>query len=77
MIKHKKQFGLYHWDTFDNETILITKDWRTLEMAEFDTILEADAFVQEQYAGCISDQGADQVDIVDLQGNVVQSYRVC
>jgi hypothetical protein len=25
MIKHKKTFGLYHWDTFDNEIILIAE----------------------------------------------------
>jgi hypothetical protein len=23
MISHTKKFGIYHWDTFDNETLLI------------------------------------------------------
>ena len=30
MISHKKEFGVYHWDTFDNVTLLI-KDCKTLQ----------------------------------------------
>jgi len=66
-IQHKKPFGIYHWDTFDNETILID---------EADTLKEAEKKVEEQYNGRIRSNGADKVDIVDLEGNVVRSYHV-
>ena len=32
MITHKKEFGIYHWDIFDNETILV---------GEADTLVKA------------------------------------
>lgn len=67
MISHKKQFGIYHWDTFDNTTILID---------EKDTLEQAHAFVQERYKGRIGPTGADQVDIVDQNGNIVDAYKV-
>ncbi len=75
-IQHTKNFGVYHWDTFDNETFLITKNYSTDEKAEFDTIEEAEACVKEIYAGHISDNGADQVDIVNLNGDIVKKFRV-
>ena len=55
MIEHKKQYGVYHWDTFDNETLLM-KDVSSLE--------EAKKFVNEHYKGRISGNGADVVEIV-------------
>lgn len=67
MITHKKDFGIYHWDTFDNETILVDED-STLEGA-VDKVME-------KYAGRISPNGADQVDIVDKDGNIVSKFRV-
>jgi hypothetical protein len=67
MSKHKKKFGVYHWDTFDN-TSLFLKD--------FDTEEEAEAFVHERYAGRIRSTGADRVDIVEGPGHVVQSFSV-
>lgn len=66
-IEHKKSFGIYHWDTFDNETFLVD---------EADNIEEANEKVQEKYKGRISGNGADQVDIVDSKGNVVQKFKV-
>jgi len=66
-ISHTKNFGIYHWDTFDNETILIE---------EKDTLEQARAFVQERYKGRLSPSGADQVDIVNLQGKIVEAYSV-
>lgn len=68
MIQHEKKFGVYHWDTFDNETILVK---------DFDTLTEAQNYVSMQYKGRIVPHGADQVDIVDDKGNVVRSYKVC
>ena len=67
MIEHKKAFGIYHWDTFDNETILID---------EANTQQEAEAKVQKRYGERIRSTGADQVDIVDKKGNVVKKYSV-
>lgn len=66
-IEHKKNFGIYHWDTFDNETWLID---------EADTLEEARGKVMKSYKGRISCNGADVVDIVDLKGNVVANYHV-
>lgn len=65
MIEHSKKFGVYHWDTFDNETIFV---------AEFDDLEEAANFVKQKYN--ISSSGADQVDVVDLNGNVVRKYAI-
>ena len=38
MITHTKEFGIYHWDTFDNETFLV---------GEADTISEAEERVMK------------------------------
>lgn len=67
MILHKKAFGIYHWDTFDDETILVD---------EKDTLAEAKEFIKHKYEGRISKQGADKVEIVDLQGNIVKGFWV-
>ena len=66
-IQHKKEFGVYHWDTFDNEPLLLE---------EFDTLPAAEDYVAKKYKGRISPQGADQVDIVDLKGDIKTRYRV-
>lgn len=63
--KFSKAFGIYHWDTFDNETILI---------GEADTLVEAQEFVQERYKGRLGSNGADRVDIVNQLGDVVDHY---
>jgi len=68
-IQHKKEFGVYHWDTFDNETFLVTG-------GEFDTFDEAVEFVKERYKGRIRSTGADQVDIVDSKGNIREKFPV-
>jgi hypothetical protein len=67
MITHKKKYGIYHWDTFDNETILV---------GEVDTAVEAIEFVNDKYGDRIRRTGADRVDIVDLKGNVLQKFSV-
>lgn len=63
--KFKKAFGIYHWDTFDNETMLI---------GEADTLKEAQEFVQDEYKGRLGPGGADRVDIVNQLGTVVDNY---
>jgi hypothetical protein len=67
-IQHKKPFGVYHWDTFDNNTILIA------ERCTHDAAIK---FIKSTYKKRINLNGADRVDIVDKAGNVVQSYKVC
>lgn len=67
-IQHTKEFGIYHWDTFDNVTLLV---------GEADTKLEAVAIVEKEYGDRISCRGADKVDIVDSNGVVVEDYCVC
>lgn len=59
-------YGVYHWDTFDNVTLLITTK---------PTLKEAEDYVAEHYAGRISPHGADKVDIVH-KGNIVRQYSV-
>lgn len=66
-IKHRKAFGIYHWDTFDNETDLLH---------ETDTLVEASQWVQDKYRNRICGHGADRVDIVDQRGNIVKKFRV-
>lgn len=67
MVTHKKEFGIYHWDTFDNETILVD---------EADTLEAAKKKVAAKYEGRIKKTGADKVEIVDLKGNIIESYSV-
>jgi hypothetical protein len=66
-IEHTKKFGIYHWDTFDNETYMVD---------EADTLAKAESVVKKTYGERIRDTGADQVDIVDSKGNVVKSYKI-
>ena len=66
-IQHTKKFGIYHWDTFDNETFKID---------EADSLVEAEDKVKKRYGDRIRDTGADQVDIVDLKGNIVRVFKV-
>ncbi len=66
-ILHAKEFGIYHWDTFDNETLLI---------AEADTLDLAQGIVTGWFGERISEQGADQIDIVDKNGVVQKKYKI-
>lgn len=66
-IEHKKEFGVYHWDTFDNETFLIH---------ETDTLEDAIKWTEEDYGSKISPIGADQVEIVNKQGDIVKKWKV-
>ena len=68
MIKHKKKFGIYHWDTFDNSTILID---------EADTYKICEEKVKKRYKSRINNKGADTVEIVNLKGDVLKSFSVC
>ena len=67
MISHKKKYGVYHWDTFDNET------WLQFEDDSFQNCLD---WVKEYYVDRIRDSGADKVDIVDNEGDVKKSFRI-
>ena len=65
--QHTKEFGVYHWDTFDNETLLLD---------EFSSLKQAQEYVAEKYKGRISATGADQIDIINKAGDLLESYNV-
>ncbi len=69
VIKHTKKYGVYHWDTFDDEY---------LKLKEFDGLDEAVEYVEDHYKGRIDEaKGADQVDIVNLhKGGIVRRFKV-
>jgi hypothetical protein len=70
MLQHKKAFGVYHWDTFeplDEDTSLV---------AEADTLAEAERLVSDKYGLRIRSSGADRVDIVNQDGDIVRQYKV-
>ena len=64
-IWHKKEFGIYHWDTFDDGLGLV---------GEADTLKEAKEKVMDKYGHEMG--GADRVDIVDKNGSVKETYNV-
>jgi hypothetical protein len=64
-IWHKKNFGIYHVDTFDNVAGLFD---------EAHTLKEAREKVMDKYGHKLG--GADRVDIVDKNGTVKESYDV-
>lgn len=66
-ISHKKEYGLYHWDTFDNETFLVD---------EADTLEEIQVKLKDHYGDRLRKDGADRADIVDSKGNVIKKYNV-
>lgn len=66
-IKHKKEFGVYYWDTFDDATFLV---------GEYDTFHEAQSSINKAYRGRIDDGGADKVDIVDSNGDILRQFSV-
>jgi len=67
MKKHTKCFGVYHWDTFDNETMLI---------AEFDGFNETMDWIHKHYGTRLHPVGADRVDVVNQEGTVIRSMSV-
>jgi len=66
--KKIKPFRIFHWDTFDNTTILVD---------EAMTLRSALMKVEKKYKDRISISGADRVDIVNREGAVVRAYSVC
>jgi hypothetical protein len=63
----REKFAVCHWDTFDNETFTVGGA-KTLE--------EAVALVEKKYGSRLRDDGADRVEIVDLDGKVVRRWGV-
>lgn len=66
-ITHKKKFGIYHWDTFDNKTFLVE---------ETDTLDDAKQYISTVYEEKLHLNGADRVEIMDLKGNVIERFNV-
>lgn len=64
--KQAKDYGIFYWDTFDNETFWI---------AEADTLKQADKWIRANYE--VADNGGDRVEIVlKLSGDIVKRYNV-
>jgi hypothetical protein len=68
-----KEYGIYHWDTFDepgNDTVLV---------GEADDWVEAMSFVYQNYGDRIDFHGADQVQIVQFhngQGTIIERFQI-
>lgn len=60
-----EKFVVMHWDTFDNETF---------KVGGANTLIEALAIINKKYKGCLSDEGADRIEIINLKGDIV--YKV-
>ena len=71
MIKHSKEYGVYHWDTFERDP-----ECSTILLDEFDKLDDARDYVAKEYKGRISGGGADKVEIVDSKGEVIDQYPV-
>ncbi len=65
--KQTKAYGVYYWDTFDNETFILQ---------EFDDSQVAISYVEKRFAGRLRPSGADKIDLVDLKGNIVKQWSV-
>lgn len=65
--RQTKAFGVYHWDTFDNETTFLD---------DFDTYKEAEKFIKNHYGDRIKPNGADKAEIIGLDGNTYGSLPV-
>jgi len=65
--KQTKAYGIYYWNTLDNETLFLK---------EFHDMIVAMKYIEERYQGQLRDNGADKIDIVTKAGNVVKQYRV-
>jgi len=44
---------------------------------DFDDLPSAQRFIEKRYGDRISSSGADQVDIVNLNGDIVEQFKVC
>jgi len=65
-IQHTKEYGIYHWDTFDNETFLV---------GETDSLKEAEEKIKKEFR--VAANGADVVEVVNQQGKVVKKFNIC
>lgn len=65
-LKHKKGFGVYLWDTFDNETIFLKGGFKTADAALM--------WAKKDHP--YNPTGADKIDIVSAKGVVVNQYTI-
>lgn len=61
----KKKYGIYHWDTFDNETFRVHEE---------NNLDKAEEYIKKKYS--VSSNGADQVHIVTKEGQVVRRFHI-
>jgi hypothetical protein len=67
----KEPFAICHWDTFEEDPADAT-----FKVGGANTLEEAVAWVEKHYEGKISASGADRVQIVDEDGDVVRVFQV-
>jgi hypothetical protein len=66
-LEHEKNFGVYHWDTFDDTTIFV---------GEGDTVADCCLLILKEYSSRIVGSGADRVEIVDQEGNIAATFNI-
>ncbi|MHA2428275.1 MAG: hypothetical protein ACXADB_09655 [Candidatus Hermodarchaeia archaeon] len=66
-LEHEKDYGVYHWDTFDDTTLF---------MGEGDTVADCCLLILNKYSSRIVGNGADRVEIVDQEGNIVVRFNI-
>lgn len=67
MKQHSKNYGVYLWDTFDNQTILLF---------ESNSLRKCFYYILAGYEKKIAGTGADKIEIVDAAGNVVLEAKI-
>lgn len=64
------KYRIYHWDNFEppgEDTLLI---------GDAETIQEAEDLIIQKYGNRLFGNGADRIQIVNAQGDVVKSFNV-
>ena len=56
MLLGEKEFSVFHWDTFEEDPEIAT-----MFLDSFDTLLEAEKYIENKYKDKISENGADRV----------------
>jgi len=66
-LEHEKDYGVYHWDTFDDTTLFV---------GEGDTVADCCLLILKEYGSRIVGHGADRVEIVDQEGNIAANFNI-
>lgn len=68
LTEHKdKEYGVYHWDTTSNTTMLIAQE---------DTLYEAQEFIAARYGDRLDSRGVNRAQVATRAGDVVYSTSI-